>query len=224
MPPTRAKQVGAGRQIPDLYDSLRKEIISGNFTGGDPLVETTLANRYGTSRTPIREALRRLEQDGLVERGARGLQVRSRSPEEVLEIYQVRIDLEGLVAQYAAERHTAFDLARAENCLRHMESLNPETPDEMTSVNRAFHNALWTACHNTTLVDLLNRLQGHLARYPTTTLTSPGRWESALAEHKLILEKVKQRDPAGARSVAEEHMFHAREIRLKMYAEPTIAW
>jgi len=95
-----------------VYERLRDEVVSGQLPEGAPLVEATVATRYGTSRTPVREALRRLEQDGLVERGARGLRVRIRGPEEILEIYEVRILLEAAAARHAAVRHTRLDLIR----------------------------------------------------------------------------------------------------------------
>jgi len=76
----------------DVYHQLREAIVDGTFSADTPLTETTLAAQFSVSRTPIREALRRLEQDGLVERGPRGMQVRGRSPEEILEIYEVRLE------------------------------------------------------------------------------------------------------------------------------------
>src|ERR1700749_32754 len=91
---------------PDVYDRLRGEIVTGEFEPGTPLGEEALAQRYGTSRTPVREALRRLEQDGLVESGVRGMRGRARSPEEIQEIYEVRVPLEATVAAAAARRRT----------------------------------------------------------------------------------------------------------------------
>src|SRR3954469_2885334 len=94
-----------------VYQRLYGDVVAGEWDGA-PLVELALAEHYGTSRTPVREALRRLEQDGLVERGDRGMRVRTRSPEERLEIYEVRIPLEATAAAAAAERRTDLDLMR----------------------------------------------------------------------------------------------------------------
>jgi DNA-binding GntR family transcriptional regulator len=90
----------------DIYQQLREAIVTGVLSADAPLTELSLAAQYKVSRTPVREALRRLEQDGLVERGPRGMKVRGRSPEEILEIYEVRITLEGAAARAAAERRT----------------------------------------------------------------------------------------------------------------------
>ena len=191
----------------------------GVLEAGAPLVEGSLAVRYGTSRTPVREALQRLEQDGLVQRTDRGLHVRTRSPEEILEIYEVRIELEGMAAGQAAERSTPFDLARIRRCADEMTAAPEGDEVTMARTNHAFHQAIWQASHNLTLVDLLDRLHDHLTRYPATTLTSPGRWKAVIAEHRELMALIANRDAAGARALAERHMREAREIRLQMYLD-----
>jgi DNA-binding GntR family transcriptional regulator len=202
-----------------VYDRLREEIVSGRLESGASLVEAAVAAQYGTSRTPVREALRRLEQDGLVERGERGLRVRARGPEEILEIYEVRILLEGAAARGAAERSTRLDLMRIRNAADAMAAAEPGDPGAMAATNQAFHEEIWAASHNRTLVDLLTRLNSHITRYPATTLTSPGRWEEALSEHAGLVGAIEagQRDEAGL--IAENHMTKARDIRLRMYGE-----
>ncbi len=202
-----------------VYEQLRGEIVSGRLESGAPLVEATVAARYGTSRTPVREALRRLEQDGLVERGDRGLRVRARGPEEILEIYEVRILLEGAAARGAAERGTTLDLMRIKNAADAMAATDPDDPDAMAAANQAFHEEIWAASHNGTLVDLLSRLNSHITRYPATTLTSPGRWAEALSEHTGLVRAIEARHRGEARVIAESHMAKARDIRLRMYGE-----
>jgi DNA-binding GntR family transcriptional regulator len=203
----------------EVYERLREAIVSGELEAGAPLVEATVAARYGISRTPVREALRRLEQDGLVERGDRGMRVRTRSPEEILEIYEARIVLEGAAARAAAERGTKLDLMRIGHALERMQAIDPGDATAMAETNRAYHEAIWTASHNATLVDLLTRLQSHLTRYPSTTLTSEGRWEAVLREHADLLHTIENRDGTKAARIAEEHMTEARDIRLRMYSE-----
>lgn len=202
----------------DLYDRLRSEIVTGRLTPGAPLVETELAIQYGTSRTPVRESLRRLEQDGLVERGERGMQVRSRSPEEILEIYEVRIGLEGWVARTAAERRTSFDLALLEERHARMVEADSTSEEVAMALNNTFHEAIWSASHNQTLVDLLTRLRSHLTRYPVTTLTSPGRWEVVLRDYRQLIDAIIAKDAKASSELAKAHMTAARDIRLRMYA------
>lgn len=202
----------------DTYERLREEIVEGLVGAGAPLVEAAIAARFGISRTPVREALRRLEQDGLVQRGNRGMEVRSRSPEEILEIYGVRILLEGLAAKSAAESATPLDMASLNERHRQMAKLGTKPGDNkaMALTNRRFHEALWTASHNRTLFDLLVRLNSHLSRYPATTLSHPGRWERVLAEHEELLDTIRNHEVDRAQKLAEEHMTAARDIRLRI--------
>lgn len=203
----------------DVYDQLCADIAEGVFESGASLAETALAARYGTSRTPVREALRRLEQDGLVERGERGMRVRVRSPEEILEIYEVRIPMEETAAAVAAQRHTEFDLIRLRRAQAAMSAAESTDPVTMAAANRAVHEAIWVAGHNGTLFDLLTRLNNHLTRYPATTLTEPGRWEEALKEHDAIIDAIAARDTAQAAKLARSHMTRARELRLQIWAK-----
>ncbi len=93
------------------------------------------------------------------------------------------------------------------------------TPRPRRPPNRRFHEAVWTASHNPTLVDLRHRLNVHLIRYPSTTLTYGDRWEAVLREHEELLGAIEARDGEAARRIAEHHMFGAREVRLRMYAD-----
>lgn len=197
---------------------LRREIIAGQVDQDETLVETALAKRLGVSRTPVREALKKLEQDGLIERHERGLRVRKRSAEEILEIYEVRIVLEEFAVRLAAQRRTPFDLARLQAAHEQMASRRPDTAPEQISINRLFHQALWRAAHNATLTDQLQRLTDHVSRYSSTTLGSDGRWDEAVREHAAILEAVSNSDTEGAARVASQHFKSARDIRLRMYA------
>ena len=204
--------------VTSLYEEIREAILSGRYAPGQVLSENALATEFGKSRTPVREALHRLEIETLVERVPRGVRVRTTSPEEILDIYDVRITLEGAAAKAAAQRATEFDLTRLRSAHRAMVELE-DSSTAMAGANRRFHEAIWTASHNPTLVDLLHRLNVHLVRYPTTTLTHGDRWDAVLREHEALLDAIEGRDGESARRIAEHHMFGAREVRLQMYAE-----
>jgi DNA-binding GntR family transcriptional regulator len=197
------------------YEVLKQSILQGELPPGQPLVEMALAARLQVSRTPIREALKRLEQDGLVVRADRGLVVRERSPEEILDIYGARIALEASVGRIAAERRTEYDL----RVLRHLveQSATIDDDDERVRANRQFHQAMWRASHNEALADLLERVDLHLARYPATTLSYPGRWEVAVKEHTALVDAVERRDAEAAETMARTHFTEARDIRLKLW-------
>jgi DNA-binding GntR family transcriptional regulator len=211
----KAIPVPANAAKPTPYDRIRDAIVSGELAGGTPLTESALAAWCGVSRTPIREALLRLEQDGLVTRTERGPVVRSRTPEEILDIYEVRIGLEATAARSAALRRTDHDIRALRQALA---SADPTTrdPAEMVRANVAFHRLVWRAAHNEAVVDLLQRVELHLARYPETTLAYPGRWERACQQHAELLKAIEDRDADRAAAIAHQHFTEAREIRLKL--------
>lgn len=199
-----------------VYDRIRDAILSGALEGGRQLSENALAAEFGTSRTPVREALHRLEIERLVERGPRGATVRATSPEEILDIYEVRITLEGSAAHGAARRATPLDIARLQARQQDMRAVSDRV--KRAAANRAFHEALWAASQSPTLVDLLDRLHVHLLRYPTSTLDDDDRWARALDEHDAIVDAIACGDSALARDLAEQHMSAARDVRLRMSA------
>jgi DNA-binding GntR family transcriptional regulator len=203
------------------YEQIKNAILDATLAPGTALVESSLAELFAVSRTPIREALLRLEQDGMVERTDRGLIVRDRSPEQVLDIYETRIILETAAARFAATKHSTIDRIRLSKLLEETSDFDVSDPSELARLNRSFHRGVWQASHNEALVDLLNRLSLHLMRYPATTLAYPGRWERALEQHRELVDAILARDADEAARVAEVHFTEARDIRLKLWETDT---
>lgn len=201
------------------YQRLKEAIRAGDLMPGQQLVESVLAEWCEVSRTPIREALSKLQHDGLVERNDRGLVVRERSPEEVLDIYETRIALEGTAARMAAERRNSHDLILLRRAMGRLDGLTTEDTDAMVRANRQFHTAVWRASHNTSLIDLLERLDLHLVRYPAGTLEAPGRWERSNDQHRAIVDAIEARDSDGAEKSAVAHFTEARDIQLALFDE-----
>ncbi|MCP2283791.1 DNA-binding transcriptional regulator, GntR family [Promicromonospora umidemergens] len=199
-----------------IYDGLRADIQDGSLRPGEPMREMAIAERFGVSRTPVREALRRLEHDRMLASSSRGLVVREVDPDEVIQIYNVRILLEGETAAEAAESRTEADLLRLESLLDRDRSLEDPDDGARALTNIEFHEAIWTATHNPVLQDILRRLTVHLVRTPHSTLSVTGRWEEALDEHAALIDAVRRRDAGTARSLASAHMTRAREIRLDL--------
>lgn len=214
---TGLQQTSKERKAP--YDLLKVAILRGELKAGQVLVETALAALCQVSRTPIHEALTRLEQDGLVERVDRGLVVRRRSPEEILNIYEVRIALEATVGRVAAERRTEHEVRLLRRILDQTEQVQPGDQPGMVEMNARFHQALWHAAHNESLLDVLERLNLHLGRYPSTTLSYPGRWEAAKLQHVALVDAVEARDSDSAFEIAWHHFTGARDIRLQLWDE-----
>jgi len=220
---TKPKAEAVGRQARaagDPYEMLKSAIIKGEFPPGQQLVESNLAEWCGVSRTPVREALRRLQQDGLIDRTDRGMVVKERSPEDILDIYDTRLVLEGFAGRTAADRRTAYDLRTMRKWLEHGDSVKADSHG-LVEANLGFHASIWRATHNESLIDLLERLNLHLARYPETTLAVAGRWAEARGEHEELVDAIEARDGDLAQEIATKHFAKARDIRLAIFDETT---
>jgi DNA-binding GntR family transcriptional regulator len=202
-----------------LYERLRAALAEEEFPPGARLSEAELCARFDVSRTPIREALARLEQDGLIERQGSALYVRDRTADETIDIYRVRVYLEGAIAFDAAYRRSETDLIRLDAAAAQGEALTgSEDPSLLQAANTTFHRALAAACHNATLQDLQNRLTAQITKLPSTTLSFPGRWTESVAQHRELIKAISSQDGERAREIASQHMNEAAEIRIKLIA------
>lgn len=202
-----------------LYERLRAALAEEEFPPGARLSEVDLCARFDVSRTPIREALARLEQDGLIIRQGSALFVRDRTADETIDIYRVRVYLEGAIAFDAAYRRSQTDLIRLEAAAAQGEALTgAEAPSLLQVANTTFHRALAAACHNATLQDLQSRLTAQITKLPSTTLSFPGRWEESVAQHRELINAIRSQDGERAREIASQHMNEAAEIRIKLIA------
>jgi DNA-binding GntR family transcriptional regulator len=222
MPRQKAGSGGASRTgITPVspYEQLKRGIAAGEFAPGFPLVEATLADMFGISRTPIREALTRLEQDGLVLRTDRGLVVWERSPEEILDIYDVRVLLAGLGARLAAERRTVLDLIRIRTRLETLSQMGLDDLAALMETNRSVLRSIWKASRSKPIEETMDRLSHQItARYPVTTLSVPGRLEETVEEHTNMLRAIEAQDGDAAAAAAVHHFTRTRATRLAMWA------
>ncbi|MHA6601974.1 GntR family transcriptional regulator [Corynebacterium coyleae] len=200
----------------DIFTQLRNEILNGTLLPGTQLKEVQLANRFGVSRTPVRDALSRLEDLGLAERVNRGLEVRGLDPEQVIQVYDMRILLEVEASGQAAQNRNLNDILTLEALLERDRSLENPTDAELIQTNLEFHRAVWKATQNPVLIDLLERLMTHLVHAPTSTLSVDDRQNEALNEHAKLIEAISDRDTAAARDIAKQHFSTAREIRMNL--------
>ncbi|MGW5237491.1 GntR family transcriptional regulator [Monashia sp. NPDC004114] len=221
MPKLKAATLGSqARGTVQPYEMLRSAILKGELQPGQQLVEANLAEWAGVSRTPIREALRRLQQDGLIARTERGMVVKERSPEDILDIYDTRLVLEGFAGRTAADRRTDYDLRAMRKWLEQGDKVTSDSQG-LVEANLGFHASIWRATHNESLIDVLERLNLHLARYPETTLAVAGRWAEARGEHRELVDAIEARDGDRAEEIATKHFAEARDIRLTIFEEMT---
>jgi DNA-binding GntR family transcriptional regulator len=211
-PPSQASRAARFDSTDMQYTRLRKDILNGAFAPGTVLLETALSTKYGVSRTPVREALGRLAQDGLIERSTRGFRIRQRNPEEILEIYEARIALESRSAELAARNRTDIDLARMAYVL---DERRAETdPAQFGPLNNKWHDALRLSAHNATISDLLARLDSLLLLLRPRTFT-PQPDDRSAEEHAAILDAIAGGDQDAAGAAMAGHLCRMRDWRIR---------
>lgn len=198
----------------DAYTMILEAIDQGIYRPGDRLVESELAERFGVSRTPIREALQRLETQSLLARDGRSLIVASLDHNQMAELYAVRSELEGLAARLAARHATEEEVKVLYDMIEEDRALL-EDPPAMARANRRFHRMIHLASHNRYLVQQLDLVYRSMALMATTSLAAKGRGEIALAEHRAIVDAISKRDEEAAYRALRDHISVAFITRLK---------
>jgi DNA-binding GntR family transcriptional regulator len=197
-----------------VYETLRDAISDGRIPGGGRVREEEVARNLGVSRTPVREALQRLQQRGLLAPGpgGRGLVVAQPGQDEVVELYAMREILEGSAARFAAERATPEEIATLYEL---QEQLKAAEGDPMLHVtlNRRFHQAIYEAAHNRYLMQTLESLHDSFALLRSATMRLPHRQRDSHEERRRIIAAIEKRDPVLAEREAREHIVQAQRTR-----------
>jgi DNA-binding GntR family transcriptional regulator len=201
-----------------VHMTLREAILHGVLRAGQPLGEIQLAEIFGRSRTPVREAVLKLESEGLAARvPRRGLMVAQITREEVLEVYAVREMLDGLSARLAAMGILPTELDRLVWLNERIRVAAAAGESKaMIQLNIEFHEAICQASRNTLLQEFMRRIHEWVRRFEDTTMSYPGRGLEACNEHDCLIEAIRARDPDKAERIAREHMSRARQIRINM--------
>ena len=199
----------------DAYTLILEAIDGGDFKPGDRLVESDLADRFGVSRTPIREALQRLETQSLLTRDGRSLIVASLDHNQLAELYVVRAELEGLAAGLAARHATPEEVRVLRDMVEDDQKLIGK-PQAMARANRRFHKQIHLSSHNRYLVQQLDLVHRSMALMATTSLAAVGRGEDALQEHHAIVTAIEEGDVATATEALRSHISKAFVTRLKL--------
>jgi DNA-binding GntR family transcriptional regulator len=200
------------------YVGIRQMILDGVMRPNRLVREAHLARRLEMSRTPVREALRRLQAEGYLRAIPHGgyavIEVRQ---EDLVNVYEVRAALEGLGARYAAERASRADIAQLEDFLEAMEvALEPRDDARLVRLNSEFHDSVAKAAKNRYLQSMLGNIRDVFERYRPQAVARPERRDAAHREHKQLLDAIRTRDGDRAEDLAKEHVHRALEIRLSL--------
>jgi DNA-binding GntR family transcriptional regulator len=190
------------------YQQIKQKILAGEYAPAQRLIETSLAEDLGRGRHNVRAALDRLHTEGLVQiEPNRGATVKSLDLAEVLDILIAREALEAEVAYLAAERIEANQIQRLEACLDAMrEALREAEYDRYSATNKIFHQIIYEASCNRTMLQLVTSLRQRLARLQIRIILIPGRTEQTIAEHEAILQALQARDASAAKRAARAHL------------------
>ncbi|MCB5198494.1 DNA-binding transcriptional regulator, GntR family [Loktanella sp. DSM 29012] len=201
----------------DAYELILEAIDSHIYRPGDRLVESELADRFGVSRTPVREALQRLETQSLLTRDGRSLIVASLDHNQISELYTVRAELEGLAARLAASHATPEEVQVLQEMLAADRALVND-PEALARANRRFHKQIHLASHNRFLVQQLDLVYRSMALLATTSIAAEGRGPDTLDEHESIVAAITAGDGDAANAALRDHLSRAYVTRLKLDA------
>lgn len=198
------------------YARLKNEIARGEMAPGSRVREVEIAERLGISRTPVREALRRLEADGLITHVPHlGAAVAKLDHQAVIELYDMREVLEGTAARYAARHASEAEVQDLADIVE-TEMERAENPAALAQINRTFHSGLYHAGHNRFLLKALGSLSDAMILLGGTTLFIESRSLTAHEEHLAIVGAIAARDPEAAEDAARLHIRNAQRARLKL--------
>jgi DNA-binding GntR family transcriptional regulator len=202
----------------EVFTSLRNAILSGHFKPGERLVEKDLAEQLDISRTPIREALRKLELEGLVAYEPRkGVVVVGVSSEDALEIYLIRAVLEGLAAKLAANKRSEGELSKLKKLLSEMqECIQKDKINKLTTLHANFHNFIAEVSKSPRLYHMIISLHEYVKNFAEIPCYLPGRLHRGWEEHKEIVDAIDDGNDKKAEYAARNHIMQAKESLLKV--------
>ena len=200
-----------------VFEHLETDILSGKYSKGETLTESKLSAQLGVSRTPIREALLRLEQEHLIEEAPKGVVVVGISEKDLDDIFTIRLKLEGEVAAMAAKNHTDEQLSIVREALEFQEFyLDKNDPDRIKTMDSRFHETIYKMSGSTVLYDVLEPLHKKILKYRRASVSNTSRAAASVAEHRAIYEALAARDSELTLKLITEHLNNAyQHIRQK---------
>lgn len=192
----------------DIADSIRTAIIKGKFRPGEKISEGELADSMGISRTPLREAFRKLENEGFIEIIPRkGAVVTGINSDEAFQLYEIKSTLEGLAARLATPHMTGKDIEKLEKISVELENLQAE--DDIDGYYRThcrFHEVFVKLSGNSRLIQMISNLNDHFKRFGAVSLTFPGQFAEVARQHGEIIEAFRNRDEKSIEAKVRENV------------------
>ena len=218
----KSGKANVGRQT-SRADQVHREILqairNGRYQPGERIRETEVADWLEVSRTPVREALRRLESDGLLTfESWRGVVVSDLNRQQIGELYAMREVLEGAAARMAARHIDDAEIEMLGLLLEQAEEA-VDDPGRLAGINRKLHQTIYVAAHNQYLLQTLKQQENAVALLRGTTFALPGRAETAASEHRDIVEAIRNRDADASEIAARLHIANAQRARLRLILE-----
>jgi DNA-binding GntR family transcriptional regulator len=202
-----------------VFESLKHSIVRGKISPGEWLVESHIAETLGISRTPVREAIHKLEREGLIERQPRGgFTVLGFERDDIEETFGIRSVLEGYAARLAAVKHDAQELEDLENKIEEFQNaLDRKKMNLLTKINTEFHDLLYSLSKSPKLINMINGLRDQIYLYRQMILKERKFASTSNQDHKKMLKYIRKRDAEGAERIVREHILRGQEMVLKEY-------
>lgn len=200
-----------------IYDFFINSLENSTLKPGDRIKEEDVATKTGFSRTPVREALTLLANEGLIESSIDGLRISVLDENSVTQLYEMREVLEGTAAAFAAVHANEIEIHALEEIINKEKELS--NPADIVQNNRVFHSMLFRCAHNKFLIKTINELTNTLLLLGKSTLSDEIRQKEAHDEHLKIIEALKNHDKESAQKFAKEHIKNAYKMRIKMFLQ-----
>ena len=204
----------------EIYEQLEHDILSGTYARGEILSELRLSNELGVSRTPVREAIRRLEQEKILEEAGRGVVVVGISREDMMDMYDIRLNLEGVAVGRAAERITDEELKEMKDTVDlqrfYLNREGSDSSEQIRSLDSRFHDLLYRSSGSKAFYDVLWPLHKKITKYRTASVRRQGRAAQSVQEHEAIYLALAARDPERAYEAVMHHCVMARDSMAEM--------
>jgi DNA-binding GntR family transcriptional regulator len=216
------KAIGPRKSLGEhVFDTLRQAIVSGHMAPGDRLVESRIAQALEISRTPVREAIHKLEREGFICRRPRGgFTVLGFSPKDIEETFEIRSVLESYAARLAAVKHQPHELDALERSVEaFQECLDAGQMERLVEINTEFHDLLYALSCNPRLVKMINTLRDQIYRFRRMILEDEQMARASNQDHRRMIERIRQRDADGTERLVRRHILKGQKAILLNFRE-----